>query len=80
MDRQSQDTQQDRSATAERQITVEVPEDRVPEFYASYAHFLAGSRRRGRPGRGPRGRHGHGPHGRCGEHRDEAPATEAPAA
>ena len=41
----------------EQQITVDVPADRVPEFYAFFAHFLAG--RRGRRGRGP-GRRGHG--------------------
>ena len=39
-------------------VTVDVPEDRVAEFHAFFARFLAG-----RSGRGPRGRHG-GPHGR----------------
>ena len=49
----------------DKQITVDVPEDRVAEFYAFYARFLAG--RRGRRGRG-RGGHGHG----CrGHHRTE---------
>ena len=55
--------------TKDKQITIEVPEDRVAEFYAFYGHFLAGSlgRRRGR-GRG------HGPHGhRCGPHHHDAP-------
>lgn len=61
----------------DKQITVDVPEDRVPEFYAFYAHFLAG--RRGRRGRGP-GRRGHGRGHGCGhraEERDERTATEA---
>lgn len=57
--------------TQDKQITIAVPEDRVAEFYAHYARFLAGFP--GRRGRG-RGRpHGHG----CGSHHhaDEAPAT-----
>ncbi|MEA2150160.1 MAG: hypothetical protein QOD69_1990 [Solirubrobacteraceae bacterium] len=58
------DTKQD------KQITIEVPEDRVAEFYAFYGRFLAGFP--GRRGRGPgHGRHGH----RCGPHR--RPAEEA---
>ena len=33
----------------DKQITIDVPADRVAEFYAFYGHFLAGSlRRRGR--------------------------------
>ncbi|MEA2375561.1 MAG: hypothetical protein QOD53_2024 [Thermoleophilaceae bacterium] len=65
------------TSTQDKQITVDVPEDRVPEFYAFYARFLAG--RRGRGGRG-RGRHGHGCHGRRefrGE-REEQGAESAP--
>ncbi len=64
--------------TQDKQITIAVPEDRVPEFYAFYGRFLAaeGFGRRGR--RGPRG------HGRCGHRGDERtgetqPATDAPA-
>ena len=60
--------------TQDKQITIEVPEDRVAEFYAFYGRFLAGfPGRRGRgPGRGPRGPHGH----RCGHHgRHEEPAA-----
>ncbi len=38
------------TTTQDKQITVDVPEDRVAEFYAFYARFLAG--RRGRRGRG----------------------------
>jgi hypothetical protein len=54
--------------TQDKQITIEVPEDRVAEFYAFYGRFLAGF-----PGR--RGG-GHRRHHRCGHHhRDEQPAT-----
>lgn len=66
----------------DKQITVAVPEDRVPEFYAFYGRFLAAEQygRRGRRG-GPRG-HGPGGHGRCGHRHEERtretePATEA---
>jgi hypothetical protein len=54
----------------DKQITIEVPEDRVAEFYAFYARFLAGPSRRRGHGRG----HGH----RCGPRRrpDEVAATE----
>jgi hypothetical protein len=53
----------------DKQITIEVPEDRVAEFYAFYARFLAGPSRRRGHGRG----HGH----RCGPHRhgDEVATT-----
>jgi hypothetical protein len=60
-------------STKDKQITIDVPEDRVAEFYAFYGRFLAGF-----PGRRGRGRgHGH----RCGPHRrpeEETPATENP--
>jgi hypothetical protein len=52
----------------DKQITIEVPEDRVAEFYAFYGRFLAGPRRRG-----------HGRGHRCGHHHhrtDEAAVTE----
>jgi len=42
----------------DKQITIEVPEDRVAEFYAFYGRFLEGSRRR----------RGHGRGHRCGHH------------
>jgi hypothetical protein len=45
------------TTTKYQQVTVDVPEDRVAEFHAFFARFLAG-----RSGRGPRGRHGR-PHG-----------------
>ncbi|HUA48382.1 MAG TPA: hypothetical protein VMA77_24300 [Solirubrobacteraceae bacterium] len=57
------------------QITVDVPEDRVAEFHAFFARFLAGpgSRRRGgRHGRHGRGHHGHG----CGHRRETAEQRE----
>lgn len=71
-----------------QQVTVEVPQERVAEFHAFFARFLAG--RGGRGGGGPRGRrrygrhggHGRGPHGRrCGQPREEAQsgAAEQPA-
>jgi hypothetical protein len=59
-----------------KQITIDVPAERLAEFYAFFSRFLAGG-----PGRGRRGRHGHGPHGHhghpghrgrhCGPHRSE---------
>jgi hypothetical protein len=45
----------------DKQITIEVPEDRVAEFYAFYGRFLAGFPRR----------RGHGRGHRCGAHRVE---------
>jgi hypothetical protein len=59
--------------TNDKQITIEVPEDRVAEFYAFYGRFLAGAERRHGRGRGHR--HGH----RCGggHHRGE-PRESAP--
>ena len=56
------------STTKDKQITIDVPEDRVAEFYAFYGRFLAGFPRR----------RGHGRHGRhCGHGRQtaEQPAT-----
>jgi hypothetical protein len=44
--------------TKDKQITVEVPEERVAEFYAFYGRFLAG----------PQRRRGHGRGHRCGGH------------
>jgi len=57
-----------------KQVTVEVPEDRVAEFHMFFGRFLAG---RGRHVR--RGRHGH-----CGHHRrdreQQTPTTDVAAA
>jgi hypothetical protein len=62
-----------------QQVTVDVPEDRLAEFHALFARFLAGPMGRGRRGRrgGPHryGRgHGHG----CARRHEapEAPGTE----
>lgn len=57
------------SIQQDKQITIEVPEDRVAEFYAFYGRFLSGfSGRR---------RHGHGPRGhRCASRRDRVAAEE----
>jgi hypothetical protein len=63
------------TTTQDKQITIDVPEDRVAEFYAFYGQFLAGfpGRRRG----GPHHR-GHGPHGhRCGPHREDREDRES---
>lgn len=51
-----------------KQITIEVPEDRVAEFYAFYGRFLAGFPKRRGHGRG---------HHRCGHHRHHRHAEEA---
>ncbi len=52
-------SQQDTQAIEKRQITVEIPEDRVEQFQALYERFLAAGEygRRGHR-RGPRGRQG----------------------
>jgi len=59
------------SNTNTQQVTVDVPEDRVAEFHAFFARFLAGRTRRGH-------RH-HGRGRRCAEHRGqtETPQSEA---
>ncbi len=71
--------------TKDKQITIDVPEDRVAEFYAFYGQFLAGfpGRRRrtgfaGTGGGGHRGHRGHGPHGHhCHPHHEEHDAGES---
>jgi hypothetical protein len=59
------------SNTNYKQVTVDVPEDRIAEFHAFFARFLAGRTRRGH-------RH-HGRGRRCAEHRGqtETPQSEA---
>ena len=63
------------TTTQYQPITVQVPEDRIAEFHAFFARFLAGT-----TGRGRRGRHGrpdHGHHGRrCGDRREAAEQSE----
>jgi hypothetical protein len=62
--------------TESKQITIDVPADRLAEFYAFFGRFLA----RG-PGRGRRGHRG-GPHHRghhhCGHHGHEATEADVP--
>jgi hypothetical protein len=59
----------------DKQVTIAVPEDRVAEFYAFFARFLAADRPGGRRGR-RRGPHGPGHHGHgCRKHREDADAT-----
>jgi len=59
-----------------QQVTVEVPEDRVAEFHAFFARFLAGRSGR-RHHRGHHGRSGHGPRGRrCANRRAGREASE----
>ena len=54
------------TTTQYKQVTVDVPEERLAEFHAFFARFLAGRRRR----HGGHGRHGHG-RGRGCAHRHE---------
>jgi hypothetical protein len=73
------------STTQYKPVTVDVPEDRVAEFHAFFARFLAGPTGRGRGGRHGghhHGRHGHG-HGRgsrCGARHETAEQGEPTAA
>jgi hypothetical protein len=64
------------TSTNYQQVTVDVPEDRIAEFHAFFARFLAG-----RSGAGRRGRHGRphrGTHGRrCGDRHAAAEHAEA---
>ena len=64
------------TTTQYQQVTVDVPEDRIAEFHAIFARFLAGA-----TGRGRRPRHGrrhHGVRGRhCGRRREAAERSEA---
>ena len=55
------------STSQDKQITIDVPAERVAEFYAFYGRFLAGHSRR----------HGHGRGHRCGSGRHRA--AEVPA-
>ena len=59
------------------QVTVDVPEDRVAEFHAFFARFLAGPGGRRRGGRHGRHGHGHGHHGRgCCQRSQSAERSE----
>jgi hypothetical protein len=59
------------SNTNYQQVTVDVPEDRVAEFHAFFARFLAGRTRRGH-------RH-HGRGRRCAEHRGQTETQQSEA-
>lgn len=65
--------------TQYQQVVVDVPEDRVAEFHALVARFLAGPiGRRGRGRRGRRSRPHHGHQGRrCAERREATEHAEA---
>ena len=61
------------NTTNDKQITIDVPEDRVAEFYAFYGRFLAG--RHGHRGRG-RG-HAHRSGGHHHRHADAPAETDS---
>jgi hypothetical protein len=61
--------------TEYKQVTVDVPEERLAEFHAFFARFLAGRGRRGRH-RGHH-RHGRGRGYQCARQRDRAQQSEA---
>ncbi|HTX31741.1 MAG TPA: hypothetical protein VMD09_10155 [Solirubrobacteraceae bacterium] len=63
------------TTTEYKQVTVEVPEERLAEFHAVFARFLAGRDRRGR--RGEHRRHGHGRGHACGYRHERAARSEA---
>jgi hypothetical protein len=59
------------TTTKYKQVTVDVPEERLAEFHVFYARFLAGRGRRGRRGEHRRRGHGRGRGWTHGEHRCE---------
>ena len=61
--------------TEYKQVTVDVPEERLAEFHAFYARFLAGRGRRG--SRGEHGRHGHRRGHGCAQRHEQAERSEA---
>ena len=63
------------TATKYQQVTVEVPEERVAQFHAFFARFLAGRGRRGR--RGDYRRHAHGRRHACAHRHERAEQSEA---
>jgi hypothetical protein len=73
------DTNVTPTTTQYQPVTVQVPEDRIAEFHAFFARFLAAPTGRGRRGRrGRHGHHGHHGHGgrQCGERRQAAERSE----
>ncbi|MGA2009839.1 MAG: hypothetical protein ABSH51_04765 [Solirubrobacteraceae bacterium] len=74
---------QSSSTTQYKPVTVDVPEDRVAEFHAFFARFLAGPMGRGRRGRHGRPdgerhghRHGHGHGHGCAGRRETTERSE----
>jgi hypothetical protein len=65
------DSQESPNTSNYQQVTVDVPEERLAEFHAFFARFLAGASRRGRRG-GHRGHHRGGHGRRCAERRAAA--------
>ena len=61
--------------TKYQQVTVDVPEERLAEFHAFVARFLAGPSRRGR--RGQYRRHGDGGRHGCAHRHERAERSEA---
>ena len=61
--------------TEYKQVTVEVPEERLAEFHAFFARFLAGRGRRGR--RGEYRRHAHGRRHASAHQHERAEQSEA---
>ena len=61
--------------TKYQQVTVDVPEERVAEFHAFFARFLAARGRRGR--RGEYRRHAHGRRHGCAHRHERAEQSEA---
>jgi hypothetical protein len=57
-----------------QQVTVDVPEERVVEFHAFFARFLAGRGRRGR--RGEYRRHAHARRHGCAHRHERAEQSE----
>jgi hypothetical protein len=73
------------SNTQYKQVTIDVPEDRLAEFHAFFARFLAGPRGRGRggrQGRPHRGRHERrcAQRGESSQQQSEQPQSEQSAA
>ena len=66
------------SSTEYKQVTVEVPEERLAEFHAFFARFLAGRGRRGRRGEHRRHRGGRGHGCSRGHERNAETAGETP--
>jgi hypothetical protein len=65
----------EQTPTKYTQVTVDVPEERLAQFHAFFARFLAGRGRQGR--RGERRGHGHGRQHGCGHRHDRTERSEA---